>query len=212
MMNPWTDPRLVREYCLGRRDSPADSLVLDMLERLKPETVLEIGTGPGNVLKKAGCPETWYPTDLSTAFLEVLDSSLGVCCSADSLPFPERSFHCVLAMAVLHHLRCDALHEALREVHRVLIPGGAFILLEDWCFARGETTFEEEARKTRFRHGTRENHLARGTWVLELELAGFQVTGCTWTTRPFTTGDPRLLLWGEDERVVRMLCLEAVKS
>ncbi|HPF31679.1 MAG TPA: class I SAM-dependent methyltransferase [Candidatus Sabulitectum sp.] len=210
-MNPWTDPRRVREYSMGRKDSPADALVLEMIERLKPGTVMEIGTGPGKVFKAAGSQKGWYPTDLSPVFLEGLDSRLGVCCHAASLPFPERSFHCVLAMAVLHHLRCDDLQEALREVYRILVPGGTFILLEDWCFARGATPFEEEARKTRFRHGTRENHLAEGTWVLELELAGLRVTSRTWTTRPFSTGDPRLLQWSEDERVVRMLCFQALK-
>lgn len=210
-MNPWGDPRLVREYSLGRKDSPADSLVLEILERLKPETVMEIGAGPGKVYKAAGSPATWYPTDLSPAFLRGLDSGLGICCHAASLPFPERSFHCVLAMAVLHHLRCGDLQEALREVNRVLVPGGTFILLEDWCFARGATPFEEEARKTRFRYGTRENHLAEGTWVLELELAGFRVTRRTWTTRPFDAADLKLLNWGEEERVVRMLCFQALK-
>ena len=114
-------------------------------------------------------------------------------------------------MAVLHHLRCGDLQEALREVNRVLVPGGTFILLEDWCFARGATPFEEEARKTRFRYGTRENHLAEGTWVLELELAGFRVTRRTWTTRPFAAADLKLLNWGEEERVVRMLCFQALK-
>lgn len=45
-----------------------------------------------------------------------------VACAAESLPFPDRSFSCASAVAVLEHLDDDA--PAVSELGRVLEPGG----------------------------------------------------------------------------------------
>lgn len=47
---------------------------------------------------------------------------------AESLPFPEGSFDCVTCIEVLEHIPVQHREQALREIRRVLRPGGRFIL------------------------------------------------------------------------------------
>lgn len=49
---------------------------------------------------------------------------------ADRLPYSKRSFDRVLCSLVFHHLTHDGKIGALREVHRVLKPGGSFHLAD----------------------------------------------------------------------------------
>ena len=49
---------------------------------------------------------------------------------ADRLPFPDDRFDIVASVSVLHYLRHP--HAALREMARVLKPGGRLVLT-DWC-------------------------------------------------------------------------------
>jgi cyclopropane fatty-acyl-phospholipid synthase-like methyltransferase len=53
----------------------------------------------------------------------------GVCrADAKKLPYPSNSFDRVLMFDVVEHLYPWELHEAMREVHRVLRPDGRFII------------------------------------------------------------------------------------
>ena len=49
---------------------------------------------------------------------------------ADRLPYPDGSVDRVLSAFMLHHLPADQQHDALREVRRVLAPGGRLHLLD----------------------------------------------------------------------------------
>jgi SAM-dependent methyltransferase len=50
--------------------------------------------------------------------------------SADALPFPDGSFDAVVTSNAFHFFRAP--EEALREIRRVLRPGGALVVT-DWC-------------------------------------------------------------------------------
>jgi ubiquinone/menaquinone biosynthesis C-methylase UbiE len=54
-----------------------------------------------------------------------------LCGDAVALPFANQSFSSAVAILVLHHLKSRELQDrALREVHRVLRPGGSFFAFE----------------------------------------------------------------------------------
>jgi SAM-dependent methyltransferase len=90
--------------------------------------VLELGCGTGEYTALlAGSGATVAALDLSTELIEVARQRclpLGVQFlrgDAERLPFPDGRFDAVVGNAVLHHLRLEA---ALREIRRVLRPGG----------------------------------------------------------------------------------------
>lgn len=52
-----------------------------------------------------------------------------VACDGEHLPFADESFDCIWGHAILHHLNVPA---AVREMRRVLRPGGRVVLCEPW--------------------------------------------------------------------------------
>ncbi len=121
------------------------------------ENSLELGCGTGFFtlnLKLAGVIGSGHVTDLSPGMVEVAQRNArslgfevqGRVADAERLPYQDDSFDLVVGHAVLHHIPDVEL--ALREVLRVLKPGGRFV------FA-GEPT----------RHGDLiARRLSRATW------------------------------------------------
>ena len=105
------------------------------------QTVLEIGTGTGSVLllvARAAPDATVIGLDPDPEALAVAGRTLrraGVPIRldrgyADRLPYPDGSVDRVLSSFMLHHLQPDAQQAALREVRRVLAPGGRLHLVD----------------------------------------------------------------------------------
>jgi ubiquinone/menaquinone biosynthesis C-methylase UbiE len=103
--------------------------------------VLEIGCGTGNLLLLIGRahPRTELigldpdPAALARARRKAGRAGLDVRLDrgfADELPYPTASLDRVLSALMLHHLPPDEKQRALREVRRVLAPGGALHLLD----------------------------------------------------------------------------------
>ena len=97
---------------------------------------LELGCGTGFFLlnlKQAGVLDEGHVTDLSPGMVEVAQRNArglgfeveGRVADAESLPYPDEHFDLVVGHAVLHHIPDVEL--ALREVLRVLKPGGRFV-------------------------------------------------------------------------------------
>jgi ubiquinone/menaquinone biosynthesis C-methylase UbiE len=47
--------------------------------------------------------------------------------NAEALPFPDASFDCAYSFGVIHHT--PSIHNALTEIHRVLVPGGRALIM-----------------------------------------------------------------------------------
>jgi ubiquinone/menaquinone biosynthesis C-methylase UbiE len=103
--------------------------------------VLDLGCGTGTmaILVRQRRPESTVvgvdgdPKVLKVARAKAAKASLSIQFDeslAERLPYPDASFDRVLSSLVLHHLTRDEKLGALREVHRVLKPGGCFHLAD----------------------------------------------------------------------------------
>ena len=100
--------------------------------------VLDVGCGTGVLLAqlRARMPGARFlGVDATPGMLARARERLGpdvplVESSGEALPLPDRSVDAVVSTSVLHYM-ADA-PQALREMHRVLAPGGTLVIV-DWC-------------------------------------------------------------------------------
>ena len=131
-----------RKYGYGgyRYDGRWRSVARDMIEhfRLKPGMrVLDVGCGKGFLVKDLmlECP------GLEAFGLDISHYALMNCerevvgrlhmGSAESLPFPDRSFDCVISLNTIHNLAREGVVVAMREIQR-LSGGKAFVQVDSY--------------------------------------------------------------------------------
>ena len=117
-------------------ESVAFSAELHEYDRFAGRSVLDVGSGNGYVLSRyAAAGADTYGVDITEAGIALCRrrfSLLGLrghftVGNAEALPYASESFDCVCSMGVLHHTPDTA--TAVREVHRVLKPGGRLIVM-----------------------------------------------------------------------------------
>ena len=177
-------------------DERCVSYVRARAERMLPassyDRVLEIGSGTGFFLInlwQAGFVKEPHATDISPGMVQACgDNARRLGCDvrvrtadAESLPFADGAFDLVVGHAFLHHL--PDWEQALRDVHRVLAPGGAM-------FFAGEPT----------RLGHTLAGYAKRTAARAMDLAG--------RLHPGLVKPPPAPPGTEDERVLRDLEFE----
>jgi len=158
-----------RDTDIGRFGRWADSYDESVLQRLifaplqeftlraaaaafpDPGAILDIGCGTGLLLRRAArhfSSSKLTGIDAAEEMIRVAQSSVPegipvhfMHAFAEQLPFAARSFDLILTTMSFHHWSDQA--KALREVRRVLVPGGVFALADAmptslwrWLFAR----------------------------------------------------------------------------
>jgi SAM-dependent methyltransferase len=128
-------------------------------------------------------PEPYFQRFGSLRNLEVVTADLSyptvdVNLDITALPLRDGAFDVVLCSHVLEHVPDD--RAAMREIHRVLKPGGWAVLMVPWDRARAETfedpSVSEPADRERL-FGQRDHvRLYGADYVERLEQAGFNVT------------------------------------
>lgn len=111
--------------------------LIDWLQPSSCAVALDLATGGGNVVKRlAQTVATVFATDLTKEMLQNTSNFLTdyknvyyVVADAENIPFLNNSFDIVSCRIAAHHFPNPALF--IEEVHRVLKPGGTFILIDN---------------------------------------------------------------------------------
>ena len=113
-------------------------VLLEKLSRIPFQSALDLGCGTGEMLKlilQEDVGKKLYGIDLSEKMLHVAKSKLPeqvklLLGDSEALPFPDNTFDVVYCNDSFHHY--PAPMNVLREVHRVLKPGGTFLMGDCW--------------------------------------------------------------------------------
>jgi SAM-dependent methyltransferase len=142
--SPTASTRRAVEDCVplwGRREQPELAIVRRELGDLAGKDVLLLGNGASQkeLAFLLDRPRTLVYSDLSPQagrrmresydLDEHLDRIVFAALDAQELPFGSESFDVVYAYAMVHHL--PKIDQFIREVHRVLRPGGRAIFMDD---------------------------------------------------------------------------------
>jgi len=102
--------------------------------------LLDYGCGTGEMLKwlkRFGFPGYVHGADVSQAMLEEAEKRwdasqkpLLSCIGETKTDFANNSFSCILATCVFHHIEPDKRDAVLREIKRILVPGGILVVFE----------------------------------------------------------------------------------
>lgn len=102
----------------------------------RTDSVLDLGCGPGGfLLATAPLCGKIIGADITPSFVDEAQAAVAAIASASAqaiepgiLPFPDASFDRVIMVDTIHHL--EHADETMREVHRVLKPGGTLLVFE----------------------------------------------------------------------------------
>jgi len=124
--------RFANAFAYGR--AKVDRLLDDCFRALRPGArVLDVGCGTGEYIRRANelgpSASGIEPAEaMRNAAIEKNPGSAILDGVATELPFPDSSFDLVICIEVLRYLHAADNRQALREMHRVLRPGGVMFL------------------------------------------------------------------------------------
>jgi len=175
--------KAAQAYATGEHKTGYElQLAVDFARPGGTERVLDIGTGAGHtalaLAPKVARVVLTDPVDAMLATARRLFQNAGVrnaefvAAAAERLPFPDTSFDIVTTRLAAHHFDDVAL--AMREVGRVLRPGGRFIFIDTLAPDDAQSAaFQDEVES--LRDPTHRRIYTQGEWIALCEQAGFRV-------------------------------------
>ncbi len=131
--------------------------------------VLDLGAGYCSFINNVRAQEK-FAVDIFPGFSSYANSDVktrvGTC--TDLSAFAPRQFHVVFASNLLEHLTPGATQEVLKEVRRVLKPGGCFILLQPNFRYAFRTYFDDFTHVQIFTHVGLADLLTAGGYRVEI--------------------------------------------
>ena len=126
----WSHIQTQRTGAFDLAKKRLDSLVRRSEKLVRGRTILNIGCGDG-YLERAAQARHWQvvSVDPDRSSAERV-KAMGIdarCGSIDSLPLPPASVDVVVCTEVFEHLTPETLDAGMKEIARVLVPGGALI-------------------------------------------------------------------------------------
>ena len=142
------------------------------------ETLLDIGCGPGNLL---GILHGKHPNskliglDVDPKILKIARNKLSdriefIESSATKLPFPDNSLDVVTSTLMIHHLKSYEKDQMIKEIYRILKPGGRFYLFD---FSKPTNLFGKIFVKL-FKNFEHMNDALEGRYTKWMKESGFK--------------------------------------
>jgi SAM-dependent methyltransferase len=128
---------LLEGFLASKRSTRANRLIPD---RLRPGRILDIGCGSypvfllGTRFAERFGIDREAPPQIDEPGLTVLQHDVS---APQALPFEDDFFDVVTMLAVFEHLEMPVLSRLLNEIHRVLRPGGVYVLTTPAAWTAG---------------------------------------------------------------------------
>jgi ubiquinone/menaquinone biosynthesis C-methylase UbiE len=174
--------KAVQHYATGEHASGRDlELVVELAAATGGERVLDVGAGAGHTARRlAPRVATVVVTDPVEGMLAAakrlfesdgLDNTEFRLARAESLPFADADFDIVTSRLAAHHF--EEVPAAMREIARVLKPGGVFIFIDTIAPVDDEAArFQHEVEM--LRDPTHARIYTQAAWVGFAEAAGLR--------------------------------------
>lgn len=136
---------------IGGRARAFREFTADLIAVAPGESVLDLGCGPGELAmtlaRRVGPNGRVAGVDLSKALVagarrKARRAGLAIdyrVASVEALPFADASVDVVVSSLVMHHLAPEVLARAVREIRRVLKPGGRVFVIDFQSLAQAGT-------------------------------------------------------------------------